>query len=93
MKKLMMLAAMLAMVLVAASPAFAQTAVAVSGDFDGDDVEFNAVSQNVFDEIDAVGVQFGNVGDLEAGDDLSQSIAQEQDVSVWVMNDSLNTGF
>jgi hypothetical protein len=43
MRKVMLLAAMLAMVLAAAAPAFAQ-AVAID---EGDDVEYNAVCQNI----------------------------------------------
>jgi hypothetical protein len=43
MRKVMLLAAMLAMVLAAAAPAFAQ-AVAID---EGDDTEYNAVCQNI----------------------------------------------
>lgn len=53
MKKLMVLAAMLAMMLAVAAPAFAQT-IAID---DGDDVEFNGVGQNII----------GSVGDIDTG--------------------------
>jgi type II secretory pathway pseudopilin PulG len=89
-RKVMLLAAMLAMVLAAAAPAFAQqTAEAVAGDVT--QTQYNAVCQNVFDEITAQGAQYGNIGDLEAErGDLAQSIAQEQNVSVEVVNECLN---
>jgi hypothetical protein len=86
-KKVMLLAAMLAMVLAAAAPALGQTANAAAGS----QYNFQAVCQNVFDEINAAGVQYGNTGDLTAGGDLAQSIAQEQNVSVNVVNECLNT--
>jgi predicted transposase YdaD len=92
MRKLMVLVAMLALMLVATSPAFAQqTAEAVAGDVT--QTQFTAVCQNVFGEIEAEGVQVGNLaGEVEAeGGDLSQSIAQEQSVSVEVSNECLNT--
>ena len=53
MKKLMVLVAMLALMLTAAAPAFAQ-AVAID---QGDDVEFNGVGQNII----------GSVGDIDTG--------------------------
>ncbi len=53
MKKLMVLVAMLALMLTAAAPAFAQ-AVAIDR---GDDVEFNGVGQNII----------GSVGDIDTG--------------------------
>jgi hypothetical protein len=59
----------------AAAPAFAQTAEAVAGDVT--QTQYSAVCQNVFDEIVAQGAQYGNIGDLEAGGNLAQSIAQE----------------
>ncbi len=85
----MLLAAMLAMVLAAAAPALAQTANAVAGD-DATNAQYtnNAVCQNILGEVAAV--QYGNVGDLEAGDDLAQAIAQEQNVSVSQVNQCLN---
>jgi type II secretory pathway pseudopilin PulG len=90
-RKVMLLAAMLAMVLAAAAPAFAQqTAEAVAGDVT--QTQYNAVCQNIFDEITAQGAQYGNVAEeLEAErGDLAQSIAQEQNVSVEVVNECLN---
>ncbi len=68
----MLLAAMLATVLAAAALALARTANPVAGDVSGN-VQYSAVCQNVFDEINAAGLQYGKVGDPEAGDDLAQA--------------------
>ena len=57
MKKVMLLAAMLAMVLAAAVPAFAQT-VAID---EGDDTEYNGACQNII----------GSVGDIESENNAS----------------------
>lgn len=95
----MMLAAMLAMMLVAASPAMADV-VAVSGDFDddnggifdGDDVEFNAVSQNVIGEINATGHQRVDADNsaVAGGDAVA---VQEVDAELGVSVEVVNAGF
>jgi hypothetical protein len=80
MKKLMVLAVMLAMMLAAASPAFAQV-VAID---EGDDTEFNAVGQNLAGPVgDVTQDQFGDA-DAVAVDDsaASASVSQSQDVSI-----------
>jgi hypothetical protein len=88
MRKVMLLAAMLAMVLAAAAPTFAQ-AVTIN---EGDDVEFNAVCQNII----------GSVGDINQGQDGDASavatddsaaaadVAQSQDVTIEQVNNCLN---
>jgi LPXTG-motif cell wall-anchored protein len=61
MRKVMLLAAMLAMVLAAAAPALAQQGDVNLGDDQinvGDDTQYQAVCQNVFDEINATGTQY-----------------------------------
>ncbi len=65
MKKLMVLAAMLAMMLAMAAPAFAQ-ATAID---EGDDVEFNAVGQNII----------GSVGDIDTGNTATQTVVAADD--------------
>ena len=88
MRKVMLLAAMLAMVLAAAAPAFAQ-AVAID---EGDDVEYNAVCQNI---LGAVGdITQDQVGDASAvADDDSAAaaeVAQSQGVTIEQVNECLN---
>jgi hypothetical protein len=88
MKKLMVLAVMLAMMLAAASPAFAQV-VAID---EGDDTEFNAVGQNVVGPVgDVTQDQFGDA-DAVAVDDsaASASVSQGQDVTFAQSNVVLN---
>jgi hypothetical protein len=83
MRKLMVLAAMLALMLAVAAPAFAQDVTVTTGD----NTEFNAVAQNII----------GSVGDISAtqtgtaaagnGSTLNDSVAvahvdQSQDVSI-----------
>ena len=93
MRKVMMLAAMLAMVLVAAAPAFAQTAVddSVAID-DSSTVEYSAVCQNVIGSIttgDAA--QYGDATAAAADDSAAAAeIAAELDTSVDVVNECLN---
>ncbi len=88
----MLLAAMLAMVLAAAAPALAQTATAVAGGNATNAQYVNeAVCQNILGFVAAA--QYGNVGNLNAEDDLAQSIAQEQNVSVEQVNECLNAFF
>ena len=93
MKKVMLLAAMLAMVLVAAAPAFAQTAVDDSVAVDNSTTtEYNAVCQNVIGSIttgDAA--QYGDATAAAADDSAAAAeIAAELDTSVDVVNECLN---
>jgi len=89
MRKVMLLAAMLAMVLAAAAPVFAQdTNINV-----GDNVEYNAVCQNIAGEINTLAAQGGGAtADADAGDDAAAiaEVAQEQNVSVAQVNECLN---
>jgi LPXTG-motif cell wall-anchored protein len=92
-KKVMLLAAMLAMVLVAAAPAFAQTAVDDSLAIDNSStVEYNAVCQNVIGSIETGDA--AQYGDADAfADDESAAVAEiaaELDTSVDVVNECLN---
>src|SRR5918997_5386983 len=88
MRKVMLLAAMLAMVLAAAAPAFAQ-AVAID---EGDDVEYNAVCQNILGSVgDITNTQDGDA-DATAVDDSAAAaeVAQEQGVTIEQVNECLN---
>ena len=88
MRKVMLLAAMLAMVLAAAAPAFAQ-AVAID---EGDDTEYNAVCQNILGAIgDITQAQYASA-DATATDDSAAAaeVAQEQGVTVEQVNECLN---
>jgi hypothetical protein len=80
MKKLMVLAMVTALMLVAASPAFAQ-AVAID---EGDDVEFNAVAQNLIGPVgDITQTQVGTATAVAVDDSAaSASVSQTQDVSI-----------
>jgi hypothetical protein len=80
MKKLMVLAMVAALMLVAASPAFAQ-AVAID---EGDDVEFNAVAQNLIGSVgDITQTQVGTATAVAVDDSAaSASVSQTQDVSI-----------
>ena len=62
MRRVMLLAAMLAMVLAAAAPAFAQNVTAIN---EGDDVEYNAVGQNII----------GSIGDITTGSNFAAANA------------------
>ena len=88
MRKVMLLAAMLAMVLAAAAPALAQ-AVAID---EGDDVEYNAVCQNIiggFGEITQA--QYGTADAIAVDDSAAAAeVAQEQGVSISQVNECLN---
>jgi hypothetical protein len=97
-RKVMLLAAMLAMVLAAVVPAYAQTAsptptggpsVVVSADDEQYtiDVANQAVCQNILGA--AAALQYTNQQGL-AGEDLAQGIAAEQNVSVEQVNFCLN---
>jgi hypothetical protein len=89
MRKLMVLATVLAMMLVAAAPALAQQGDVNLGDDQinvGDDTQYQAVSQNVFGEINATGTQYAgsfndstvdaSAGAAGAGDDVAAANAQ-----------------
>ena len=62
MKRSMVLVAMMALMLAAAAPAFAQNVTAIN---EGDDVEFNAVGQNII----------GSVGDITTGTNFARANA------------------
>src|SRR5215218_7646677 len=88
MRKVMLLAAMLAMVLAAAAPALAQ-AVAID---EGDDVEYNAVCQNIIGGFgDITQAQFGDADAVAVDDSAAAAeVAQEQGVSIEQVNECLN---
>jgi hypothetical protein len=98
-RKIMLLAAMVAMVLAAAAPALAQSVD--TGDTAGDDqvnqgdtAVFNAVCQNILGSFEATTGQYGGDVDIDAvgGDDAAviAEVAQEQNVSVEQVNECLN---
>ncbi len=62
MKRSMVLVATMALMLAAAAPAFAQNVTAIN---EGDDVEFNAVGQNII----------GSVGDITTGGNFARANA------------------
>src|SRR5215211_9192748 len=88
MKKVMLLAAMLAMVLAAAAPALGQ-AVAID---EGDDVEYNAVCQNIIGGFgDITQAQYGTANAIAVEDSAAAAeVAQEQGVSISQVNECLN---
>ena len=88
MRKVMLLAAMLAMVLAAAAPAFAQ-ATAIN---EGDDVEYNAVCQNILGSVgDITNTQDGNADGVAVDDSAAAAeVAQEQGVTIEQVNECLN---
>src|ERR687894_20889 len=88
MRKVMLLAAMLAMVLAAAAPAFAQ-AVAID---EGDDVEYNAVCQNILGSVgDITNTQDGDADAIATDDSAAAAeVAQEQGVTIEQVNECLN---
>ena len=88
MRKVMLLAAMLAMVLAAAAPAFAQ-AVAID---EGDDVEYNAVCQNILGAVgDITSAQDGDASAIADDDSAAAAeVAQEQGVTIEQVNECLN---
>src|SRR5215218_10693310 len=88
MRKVMLLAAMLAMVLAAAAPALGQ-AVAID---EGDDVEYNAVCQNIIGEFgDITQAQYGTANAIAADDSAAAAeVAQSQGVSISQVNECLN---
>ncbi len=98
MRKVMLLAAMLAMVLAAAAPVFAQ-ATAID---EGDDVEYNAVCQNILGQINTgdndadadadtdASVDAGNDSNVALDNDAIAEIAQDSGVSVEQANECFN---
>ena len=88
MRKVMLLAAMLAMVLAAAAPAFAQ-AVTIN---EGDDVEYNAVCQNIIGSIGDINQDQSGEAEAVATDDSAAAadVAQSQDVTIEQVNNCLN---
>jgi LPXTG-motif cell wall-anchored protein len=91
MRKVMLLAAMLAMVLAAAAPVVAQDVNVTTGD----NVEYNAVCQNIIGQIgDITATQTGvaAAGNASAMDDsvAIAEVAQEQNVTVAQVNECLN---
>ena len=83
MRRVMLLAAMLAMVLAAAAPAFAQNVTAIN---EGDDVEYNAVCQNILGSVGDIATG-GNVA--SAGANADASVAAGGDSSVAVGNEAV----
>ena len=88
MKRVMLLLAILAMVLAAAAPAFGQ-ALAVD---EGDDVEYNAVCQNILGQIDDINAGNFAEQDVVATDDSAAAadLAQSSGVSIEQVNECLN---
>jgi len=84
----MLLAAMLAMALAAAAPALGQ-AVAID---EGDDVEYNAVCQNIIGGFgDITQAQYGTADAIAVDDSAAAAeVAQEQGVSISQVNECLN---
>ncbi len=103
MRKVMLLAAMLAMVLAAAAPALAQQIGGDQGPVAGDDavqagdnVQYAAVCQNILGEFNAAVGQYGSAdADAVAGENAAvvSEIAQSQGVSVEQVNECLNAFF
>ncbi|MDQ3911697.1 MAG: hypothetical protein M3305_08010, partial [Actinomycetota bacterium] len=88
MRKVMLLAAMLAMVLAAAAPVLAQDVNVETGD----DVQYIAVCQNIIGQIGDITATQGATADAAAVDDsvAVAEVAQEQNVSVAQVNECLN---
>jgi hypothetical protein len=84
----MLLAAMVAMVLAAAAPALAQ-AVAADG---GDDVQYNAVCQNILGNVGDITNTQGGAAKAVANNDSAAAaeVAQKQGVSIQQVNQCLN---
>ena len=101
MRKVMLVAAMLAMVLAAAAPALAQGDVGDVNEGDdqfnvGDETVYTAVCQNLLGSFDAAAGQYATaVASATAGDNAVAvaEIAQEQNVSVEQVNECLNAFF
>ncbi len=98
MRKVMLLAAMLAMVLAAAAPAFAQANI----DVEGDDTEYNGVCQNILGSVNTgdntasadattgTGTETGNNSNVAVDSDAMADIAQDSGVSVEQANECFN---
>src|SRR3990170_926100 len=89
MKKLMLVVAMLAMILAMSAPAFAQDVVAID---EGDDVEYNAVCQNILGSVGDITNTQDADADAVAVDDSAAAaeVAQSQDVTIEQVNECLN---
>jgi hypothetical protein len=91
MRKVMLLAAMLAMVLAAAAPVFAQDVNVTTGD----NVEYNAICQNIIGSIGDISATqsgtaaAGNASDLDDSVAIAD-VAQEQNVTIAQANECLN---
>jgi Tfp pilus assembly protein FimT len=100
MRKLMVLAAVLAMMLVSAAPAFAQQIGGDQGPVAGDDavqagdnVQYAAVSQNIIGTVDVTADQSATATASATGGDNAAATAeidQSQDISVTQTNRSMN---
>jgi hypothetical protein len=100
MRKVMLLAAMLAMVLAAAAPALAQQIGGDQGPVAGDDavqagdnIQYAAVCQNILGALEAEANQAGfDSAQAFAGENAAavSEVAQEQNVSVSQVNECLN---
>ena len=91
MKKLMVLATVLAMMLAMAAPAFAQT-IAIDR---GDDVEFNAGAQNIIGSVgDITNTQTGTSTAVAVDDSAATaSVTQTQEVTISQSNEFGNGFF
>ena len=89
MRKVMLLAAMLAMVLAAAAPVFAQDDITIT---QGDETQYNAVCQNIIGAIDDITQDQDGDADATAVDESAAvaEVAQEQGVTVEQVNECLN---
>jgi LPXTG-motif cell wall-anchored protein len=102
-RKVMLLAAMLAMVLAAAAPALAQQIGGDQGPVGGEDavqagdnVQYAAVCQDIIGALDAAANQYGfsdAAAFAEENAAAVSEIAQEQNVSVSQVNECLNAFF
>ena len=96
MRKIVLLAAMLAMVLVAAMPALAQDTDVVGDENvvtnEGDDTQYNAVCQNIIGSIGDITQNQSGAADSIAIEDSAAvaEVAQEQGVTVEQVNECLN---
>ena len=89
MRKVMLLAAMLAMVLAAAAPVFAQDDITIT---QGDETQYNAVCQNIIGSIGDITQNQSGAADSIAIEDSAAvaEVAQEQGVTVEQVNECLN---
>ncbi len=98
MRKVMLLAAMLAMVLAAAAPGLAQGDICDVNEGDdqfnvGDETVFSAGSQNILGTFDATATQSATATASATGGDNAVAVAeidQSQDISVTQTNRSFN---